>query len=81
MIAAPPTGIAPISSHSSLNARAALAADGAGEAASELQIIVGGVHDGVHIHFRDVALADFDSLAEFHSRSSLLMAGKVVLST
>src|SRR5208282_3831297 len=51
----------------SLDPRAAFAPYRSSHATAELQIVVRGVHDGVRRHFREIALADFDSLAEVHS--------------
>ena len=54
-----------------LNAAAAFATNRSGDAAAELQIIVGGIHDGVAIHFSDVTLANFNSIGEVHRRGVL----------
>lgn len=43
---------------------AALAANGAGYAAAENEIVVGGVDDGVDVHFSKVALLDDDAFGE-----------------
>lgn len=46
---------------------AALAANGAGHTAAENEIVVGGVDDGVDVHFGEVALLNDDAFGErFH---------------
>ena len=47
-----------------LNCVATFAADGAGYAAAENEIVVGGVDDGVDVHFGEVALLDEDAFGE-----------------
>jgi len=49
-----------------LNRDSALAANGSGHAPAELQIVVGGVDDGIHIHLRQVALQEHDLFGEIH---------------
>ena len=49
-----------------LDFQAALAANRAGHASAELQIVVGGVDDGVGLHLRQVALAYLDVVGEIH---------------
>jgi hypothetical protein len=49
-----------------LNSGAALAANRARDPASELQVIVGRVHNSIGIHLRKIALQYFDMVCEFH---------------
>ncbi len=54
-----------------LDCIAALAPDRPGHAAAQLQIVVRGVDDGVHVHFRQVALLQHDFFADAHPLASL----------
>src|SRR5208282_6393157 len=56
-----------------LDLRAALAANRSGNPAAKLELVVRGVDDRVRIHLRQIALANFDSLAEIHAGSRLWM--------
>ena len=42
------------------------AANHAGQAAAELEVVIGGIDDGVHIHFRQIALLQNDFFADGH---------------
>ena len=56
VITAVPTGVPPIRSHSSCIGGAALALDRSGHPAAQLQLLVGGVDDGVDVELGDVPL-------------------------
>ncbi len=67
-MAAPPTGHGADLVAFLLNLRAAAAANCAGHAAAELQIVVGGVDDRVGVHGDQIALQDFDAVGEIYFR-------------
>src|SRR5712692_11533495 len=57
-----------------LDGFAALAANGSGYAATQLQIVVRGVDDGVSVHFGQVALLDDDFLSDVHGHEIIAEA-------